>query len=83
MCYVCQEQESNKDCLTISMCQKEDKYCVTIRNNIGTGTLLNITLFVLWKNSPRNGLSSHSWPHMETIAHDHQQLGTIHLVAHY
>uniref|UniRef100_A0A8B9EYU9 Snake toxin/toxin-like domain-containing protein n=1 Tax=Amazona collaria TaxID=241587 RepID=A0A8B9EYU9_9PSIT len=41
MCYVCQEQESNKDCLTISMCSKEDKYCVTIRNNIGTGTLPN------------------------------------------
>nr|XP_025969401.1 lymphocyte antigen 6E-like [Dromaius novaehollandiae] len=36
MCYVCQEQESNKNCLTISMCAKEDKYCVTIRNNIGT-----------------------------------------------
>ncbi|XP_062424435.1 lymphocyte antigen 6E-like [Rhea pennata] len=36
MCYVCQEQESNKNCLTISMCTKEDKYCVTVRNNIGT-----------------------------------------------
>ncbi|XP_010226188.1 PREDICTED: lymphocyte antigen 6E-like [Tinamus guttatus] len=36
MCYVCQEQESNKNCLTISMCSKEDKYCVTVRNDIGT-----------------------------------------------
>ncbi|NXP50787.1 LY6E protein, partial [Heliornis fulica] len=36
MCYVCQEQESNKNCLTISMCEKEDKYCVTVRNNVGT-----------------------------------------------
>uniref|UniRef100_G1NJZ2 Snake toxin/toxin-like domain-containing protein n=1 Tax=Meleagris gallopavo TaxID=9103 RepID=G1NJZ2_MELGA len=36
MCYVCQEQESNKDCLTISMCTKEDKYCVTVRDNVGT-----------------------------------------------
>ncbi|XP_013800361.1 lymphocyte antigen 6E-like [Apteryx mantelli] len=36
MCYVCQEQESNKNCLTISMCTKEDKYCVTVRNNVGT-----------------------------------------------
>uniref|UniRef100_A0A8C4TYQ7 Snake toxin/toxin-like domain-containing protein n=1 Tax=Falco tinnunculus TaxID=100819 RepID=A0A8C4TYQ7_FALTI len=31
MCYVCQEQESNKNCLSISMCAKEDKYCVTVR----------------------------------------------------
>ncbi|XP_054674430.1 lymphocyte antigen 6E-like [Grus americana] len=36
MCYMCQEQESNKNCLTISMCAKEDKYCVTVRNNVGT-----------------------------------------------
>ncbi|NWH74492.1 LY6E protein, partial [Piaya cayana] len=36
MCYVCQEQESNKNCLTISMCAEEDKYCVTVRNYIGT-----------------------------------------------
>ncbi|XP_009944887.1 PREDICTED: lymphocyte antigen 6E-like [Leptosomus discolor] len=36
MCYVCQEQESNKNCLTISMCAKEDKYCVTVRSNVGT-----------------------------------------------
>uniref|UniRef100_A0A8D0ETE2 Snake toxin/toxin-like domain-containing protein n=1 Tax=Strix occidentalis caurina TaxID=311401 RepID=A0A8D0ETE2_STROC len=36
MCYVCQEQESNKNCLTISMCAKEDKYCVTFHNNVGT-----------------------------------------------
>ncbi|XP_021243826.1 lymphocyte antigen 6E-like [Numida meleagris] len=36
MCYVCQEQESNKDCLTISMCAKQDKYCVTVRDNVGT-----------------------------------------------
>uniref|UniRef100_A0A8C3KYK5 UPAR/Ly6 domain-containing protein n=1 Tax=Chrysolophus pictus TaxID=9089 RepID=A0A8C3KYK5_CHRPC len=38
MCYVCQEQESNKDCLTISMCAKEDKYCVTVRDNVGTNS---------------------------------------------
>uniref|UniRef100_A0A8C0BLM4 Snake toxin/toxin-like domain-containing protein n=1 Tax=Buteo japonicus TaxID=224669 RepID=A0A8C0BLM4_9AVES len=37
ICYVCQEQESNKNCLTISMCAKEDKYCVTVRNNCGHG----------------------------------------------
>ncbi|NXJ82441.1 LY6E protein, partial [Trogon melanurus] len=36
MCYVCREQESNKDCLTISMCAEKDKYCVTVRNNVGT-----------------------------------------------
>ncbi|KAM7123897.1 lymphocyte antigen 6E-like [Ciconia boyciana] len=36
MCYVCQDQKSNKNCLTISMCTKEDKYCVTVRNNVGT-----------------------------------------------
>ncbi|NXJ95886.1 LY6E protein, partial [Corythaixoides concolor] len=36
MCYVCQEQESNKNCLTISMCEKEDKYCVTVRDSVGT-----------------------------------------------
>uniref|UniRef100_A0A8C7A3F7 Lymphocyte antigen 6E-like n=1 Tax=Nothoprocta perdicaria TaxID=30464 RepID=A0A8C7A3F7_NOTPE len=39
MCYVCQKEESNKNCLTISMCSKEDKYCVTVRNDIGTSTL--------------------------------------------
>uniref|UniRef100_A0A8C8AI47 Snake toxin/toxin-like domain-containing protein n=1 Tax=Otus sunia TaxID=257818 RepID=A0A8C8AI47_9STRI len=47
MCYVCQEQESNKNCLTISMCAKEDKYCVTFRNSVGTSMFLNNTLFVL------------------------------------
>uniref|UniRef100_A0A8C3DSL4 UPAR/Ly6 domain-containing protein n=1 Tax=Corvus moneduloides TaxID=1196302 RepID=A0A8C3DSL4_CORMO len=36
MCYTCQEQESNKDCLTISMCAKEEKHCVTIRKDVGT-----------------------------------------------
>ncbi|NWW52984.1 LY6E protein, partial [Pedionomus torquatus] len=36
MCYVCQEEESNKNCLTISMCAEEEKYCVTIRNYVGT-----------------------------------------------
>ncbi|NXU76639.1 LY6E protein, partial [Oreotrochilus melanogaster] len=36
MCYVCQEQESNKNCLTISMCAEEDKYCVTVHDSIGT-----------------------------------------------
>ncbi|XP_014820787.1 PREDICTED: lymphocyte antigen 6E-like [Calidris pugnax] len=36
MCYVCQEQESNKNCLTISMCAEKDKYCVTVRNYAGT-----------------------------------------------
>ncbi|NXA06739.1 LY6E protein, partial [Sapayoa aenigma] len=36
MCYICQEQESNKDCLTISMCAEEDKYCVTVRKDVGT-----------------------------------------------
>ncbi|XP_008495690.1 lymphocyte antigen 6E-like [Calypte anna] len=36
MCYVCQEQESNKNCLTISMCAEEDKYCVTVHDNVGT-----------------------------------------------
>ncbi|NWW88494.1 LY6E protein, partial [Rhynochetos jubatus] len=43
ICYVCQEQESNKNCLSISMCTKEDKYCVTVRNNVGTTTFLNNT----------------------------------------
>ncbi|NXP14322.1 LY6E protein, partial [Thinocorus orbignyianus] len=36
MCYVCQEEESNKNCLTISMCAEEEKYCVTTRNYVGT-----------------------------------------------
>ncbi|XP_074002037.1 lymphocyte antigen 6E-like [Numenius arquata] len=36
MCYVCQEQESNKNCLTISMCAEKDKYCMTVRNYVGT-----------------------------------------------
>ncbi|NWZ73285.1 LY6E protein, partial [Acrocephalus arundinaceus] len=36
MCYTCQEQESNKDCLTISMCAEEDKHCLTIRKDVGT-----------------------------------------------
>ncbi|NXH22022.1 LY6E protein, partial [Bucco capensis] len=35
LCYVCQEQESNKNCLTISMCSKEDKYCVTRHEHLG------------------------------------------------
>lgn len=47
MCYTCQEQESNKDCLTISMCAKEDKHCVTIRKDVGTSRFGNSTLFVL------------------------------------
>ncbi|NXX76218.1 LY6E protein, partial [Urocolius indicus] len=36
MCYVCQQQEANKDCLTISMCAKGDKFCVTLIDNVGT-----------------------------------------------
>ncbi|NWI37636.1 LY6E protein, partial [Picathartes gymnocephalus] len=36
MCYTCQEQESNKDCLNISMCAEEDNHCVTIRKDVGT-----------------------------------------------
>ncbi|XP_010206561.1 lymphocyte antigen 6E-like [Colius striatus] len=36
MCYVCQEQESKKDCMTISMCAEEDKYCVTVSDKVGT-----------------------------------------------
>ncbi|NXN92272.1 LY6E protein, partial [Rhinopomastus cyanomelas] len=36
MCYVCQEQESNKNCLNISMCGEEDKHCVTVRTTIRT-----------------------------------------------
>ncbi|NWV01832.1 LY6E protein, partial [Upupa epops] len=36
MCYVCQEQESNKSCLNVSMCAEEDKYCLTVRTNVGT-----------------------------------------------
>ncbi|NXS99500.1 LY6E protein, partial [Jacana jacana] len=36
MCYVCQEEESNKNCLTISMCAEEEKYCVTLHNYVGT-----------------------------------------------
>ncbi|NXT28222.1 LY6E protein, partial [Syrrhaptes paradoxus] len=36
ICYVCQEEELNKNCLTISTCTKEDKYCVTVRTNVGT-----------------------------------------------
>ncbi|KAJ7417699.1 hypothetical protein BTVI_31807 [Pitangus sulphuratus] len=40
MCYICQEQESNKDCLTISMCSKEDRYCVTVRKDVRTKEFL-------------------------------------------
>lgn len=47
MCYTCQEQESNKDCLTISMCAEEDKHCVTVRKDVGTSRFGNNTLFVL------------------------------------
>ncbi|NXX34504.1 LY6E protein, partial [Nicator chloris] len=36
MCYTCQEQESNADCLHISRCDKEDKYCVTVQKDVGT-----------------------------------------------
>ncbi|NXI44479.1 LY6E protein, partial [Galbula dea] len=36
LCYVCQGEESNKNCLTISMCAEEDKYCLTIRDDSGT-----------------------------------------------
>ncbi|KAF4796212.1 hypothetical protein TURU_086254 [Turdus rufiventris] len=58
MCYTCQDQESNKDCLTISMCAKEDKHCVTIRKDVGTSRFGNSTLFVLEESSPRNGIYS-------------------------
>ncbi|XP_068019282.1 lymphocyte antigen 6E-like isoform X2 [Melanerpes formicivorus] len=47
MCYVCQEEESNKDCLTISMCEKEDKYCMTILKHIETKP--NKTKYVISK----------------------------------
>ncbi|XP_009877212.1 PREDICTED: lymphocyte antigen 6E-like [Apaloderma vittatum] len=36
MCYVCEEQESNDDCMTISMCAEKDNYCLTVRNTVGT-----------------------------------------------
>ncbi|NXN16608.1 LY6E protein, partial [Indicator maculatus] len=47
MCYVCQEEESNKDCLTISMCEKEDKHCVTILKTVETKP--NKTKYVISK----------------------------------
>ncbi|CAM2107104.1 unnamed protein product [Caretta caretta] len=34
MCYTCQGETSNKYCMKISMCAKEDKYCVTIKDVI-------------------------------------------------
>ncbi|XP_074844128.1 lymphocyte antigen 6E-like [Carettochelys insculpta] len=34
MCYTCQNKTSNKDCLLIDMCAKEDNYCVTILDTI-------------------------------------------------
>ncbi|CAM5107646.1 unnamed protein product [Natator depressus] len=37
MCYTCQGETSNKYCMKISMCAKEDKYCVTIKDVIDTG----------------------------------------------
>uniref|UniRef100_A0A8C5TB84 Uncharacterized protein n=1 Tax=Malurus cyaneus samueli TaxID=2593467 RepID=A0A8C5TB84_9PASS len=40
-------QESNKDCLTISMCAEEDKHCVTVRKDVGTSRFGNSTSFVL------------------------------------
>jgi len=29
------------------MCAEEEKYCVTVRNNVGTSTFLNNTLLIL------------------------------------
>ncbi|CAM4493580.1 unnamed protein product [Lepidochelys kempii] len=37
MCYTCQGETSNKYCMKISMCAKEDKYCVTIKDVIDAG----------------------------------------------
>ncbi|NXF12646.1 LY6E protein, partial [Smithornis capensis] len=36
MCYTCQEQESNDDCLNVSMCREEDKFCVTVQEEVRT-----------------------------------------------
>uniref|UniRef100_A0A8C3SY98 Snake toxin/toxin-like domain-containing protein n=1 Tax=Chelydra serpentina TaxID=8475 RepID=A0A8C3SY98_CHESE len=38
MCYTCQGETSNKYCMQISMCAKEDRYCVTIKDVVGAGT---------------------------------------------
>uniref|UniRef100_A0A8C3I464 UPAR/Ly6 domain-containing protein n=1 Tax=Chrysemys picta bellii TaxID=8478 RepID=A0A8C3I464_CHRPI len=37
MCYTCQGETSNKYCMKISMCAKEDHYCVTIKDVVGAG----------------------------------------------
>ncbi|XP_065256281.1 lymphocyte antigen 6E-like [Emys orbicularis] len=37
MCYTCQGETSNKYCMKISMCAKEDNYCVTIKDVVGAG----------------------------------------------
>lgn len=79
MCYTCQDQESNKDCLTISMCAKEDKHCVTIRKDVGTSRFGNSTLFVLEGSSPRNGIYSQ----YRNSNLDDQLLGDTDLVAPY
>uniref|UniRef100_A0A674J1V5 Snake toxin/toxin-like domain-containing protein n=1 Tax=Terrapene triunguis TaxID=2587831 RepID=A0A674J1V5_9SAUR len=41
MCYTCQGETSNKYCMKISMCAKEDNYCVTIKDVGGAGTFWN------------------------------------------
>ncbi|KAG6921249.1 lymphocyte antigen 6E-like [Chelydra serpentina] len=38
MCYTCQGETSNKYCMQISMCAKEDRYCVTIKDVVGAGS---------------------------------------------
>ncbi|CAM4493741.1 unnamed protein product [Lepidochelys olivacea] len=44
MCYTCQGETSNKYCMKISMCAKEDKYCVTIKDVIDAGVRLRIQI---------------------------------------
>uniref|UniRef100_A0A8C5F059 Snake toxin/toxin-like domain-containing protein n=1 Tax=Gopherus evgoodei TaxID=1825980 RepID=A0A8C5F059_9SAUR len=45
MCYTCQGETSNKYCMKISMCAKEDNYCVTIKDVVGAGTSSGLTDF--------------------------------------
>lgn len=76
MCYVCQEQESNKNCLTISMCAKEEKYCVTIRDNIGTRKFLNNVFIWAVEQESQEFTYANNYP-------SHQLLGDTDPVAPY
>uniref|UniRef100_A0A8C8RFK6 UPAR/Ly6 domain-containing protein n=1 Tax=Pelusios castaneus TaxID=367368 RepID=A0A8C8RFK6_9SAUR len=44
ICYTCQGEMSNKDCMKISICAKRDKYCVTIKDVVGAG-MFSLLLF--------------------------------------